>query len=405
MFGADSGRDKVELRHIKEVYQVMFTRWSKYYTFWLTVIGLLTVMTGCGRQAAQAPAAVEVKAMQVIQRDTTVTYEFVGQVIAKNEVQIRARVSGNIVGKMVSGGAVVSEGQPLFQIDRRQYESALLSAQSTLAQSEATLANSRLDAMRYQKLASRQAIAQQVVDTAMAVVRQNAAVVEANRARVQAAADDLNDTLIVAPLSGRIDVNDLATGNFVQSGTTVLATMSSVDPVFVQFSMSENEYLRLAQLGRGAGTAEWGNSLKLVLSDGSQYPYPGRIEQVDRSLAQNTGTLTMKAVFDNPEKILIPGMFARAVAQGEVRQGALLVPQRAVQQLLGKTFVTIVGPDNKAESRPVKMGPRVGGMWVVEEGLTTADRIVVEGFLKTPPGTLMNATMIGPDDLQGSAKN
>jgi len=383
----------------------MFTRWSKHYIFWLMVIGMMTVVTGCGRQAAQAPAPVEVKAMQVIQRDTTVTYEFVGQVTAKNEVQIRARVSGNIVGKMVSGGATVTDGQPLFQIDRRQYESALLSAQAQLAQSEATLSNSHLDTMRYQKLGGQQAIAQQVVDTSLAVERQNAAVVEANRARVQSAADDLQDTLIVAPFSGRIDVNDLAVGNFVQSGQTVLATISSVDPVFVQFSMSENEYLRLAQLGRGAGAADWGNNLQLVLSDGSQYANAGRIEQVDRGLSQSTGTLTMKAVFDNAQQMLIPGMFARVVAQGEVRQGALLIPQRAVQQLLGKTFVTVVGPDSKAESRPVRMGPRVGGLWVVEEGLTTTDRIVVEGFLKTPPGTLMNATMIGPDDLQGSAKN
>jgi len=378
---------------------------SKKMICWSLVIICLTIVAaGCSRPAVQAPAAVEVKAIQVIQRDTTVTYEFVGQVIAKNEVQIRARVSGNIVGKMVSGGATISEGQPLFQIDRRQYESALLTAQATQAQSEATLSNSHLDTLRYQKLGGQQAIAQQVVDTAMSVERQNAAVVEANRARVHAAVDDLQDTLIVAPFSGRIDVNDLAVGNFVQAGQTVMATMSSVDPVFVQFSMSENEYLRLAQLGRGAGSADWGNSLKLVLSDGSQYPLVGRIEQVDRGLAQDTGTLTMKAVFDNSQKILIPGMFARVVAQGEVRQGALLIPQRAVQQLLGKTFVTVIGPDSKAESRPVNMGPRIGGMWIVEEGLTTADRIVVEGFLKTPPGTVMNATMIGPDDLQSSLK-
>lgn len=396
---------KVELRQIEEVYHVMIRRWSRHYTFGLVVLGLTAVMTGCSRPAAPAPAAVEVKAMQVIQRDTTVTYEFVGQVIAKNEVQIRARVSGSIVGKMVSGGATISEGQPLFQIDRRPYESALLAAQATLAQSEATLSNSHLDTLRYQKLGSQQAIAQQVVDTAVAVERQNAAVVAANRARVQSAADDLQDTLIVAPFSGRIDVNDLAVGNFVTAGTTTLATISSVDPVFVQFSMSENEYLRLAQVGRGAGAGDWGNSLQLTLSDGSKYPGAGKIEQVDRGLAQDTGTLTMKAAFDNPQKVLIPGMFARVVAQGEVRQGAMLIPQRAVQQLLGKTFVTVVGPEDKAESRPVKMGPRVGGMWVVEEGLTTADRIVVEGFLKTPPGTVMKITMIGPDDLQGSSKN
>ncbi len=376
----------------------LLTKWG------LAAVCLTVLASGCSRQAATAPAAVEVKAMQVMQQDTLVTYEFVGQVIAKNEVQIRARVSGNIVGKMVNGGATVSEGQPLFQLDQRPYTAALATAQATLAQSEATLSNSHLDTLRYQKLAAQQAIAQQVADTAMSVERQNAAVVAANRARVQAAADDLSDTLIVASFSGRIDVNDLAVGNFVQAGQTVLATMSSVDPVFVQFSMSENEYLRMANTGRNASSPDWGSNLKLVLSDGSEYPLTGQIEQVDRGLAQDTGTLTMKATFANPQKILIPGMFARIVAQGETRQGALLVPQRAVQQLLGKTFVTVVGPDNKAESRPVTMGPRVGALWVVDEGLTAADKVVVEGFLKTPPGTVMNVTMIGPQELQSSAK-
>lgn len=384
-------------------YSAMEKRKKKIY--WsLAAICLTILAAGCGRQAAQAPAAVEAKAMQVIQQDTLVTYEFVGQVIAKNQVQIRARVSGNIIAKMVVGGAAVSEGQPLFQIDQRPYTAALLGAQATLAQSEATLSNSHLDTLRYQRLASQQAIAQQVTDTAMSAERQNAALVEANRARVQAATDDLQDTLIVAPFSGRIDVNDLSIGNFVQSGQTVLATISSLDPMHVQFSMSENEYLRLARDGRGASSADWGKNLKLVLSDGSQYPITGEIEQVDRGLAQDTGTLMMKAAFANPQKILIPGMFARVVAQGEMRPGAMLIPQRAVQQLLGKTFVTVVGAENKAESRPVKMGPRVGGMWVVEEGLTATDSVVVEGFLKTPPGTVMKVTMIGINDLQSSAK-
>lgn len=385
-------------------YSLALIRKKKIY--WsLVAICLILLSAGCSKQAAPAPAAVEVKTMQVIQRDTPVTYEFVGQVIAKNEVQIRARVSGNIMAKMVTGGATVTEGQPLFQIDRRQYESALLAAQAQLAQSQATLSNSHLDTLRYQKLANQQAIAQQVTDTALSVERQNAALVDANQARVQAAANDLQDTLVLAPFSGRIDVNDLSVGNYVTAGTTVMATISSVDPVFIQFSMSENEYLRLAQLGRGADPSGWGSQLKLVLSDGSQYPLTGRIEQVDRGLSQDTGTLTMKAVFENPQKILLPGMFARIVAQGETRSAALLVPQRAVQQLLGKTFVTVVTAENKSESRPVTMGPRVGNLWVVEQGLTAADRIVVEGFLKTPPGTLMNPTMIGPDDLQGSAKN
>ena len=163
--------------------------------------------------------------------------------------------------------------------------------------------------------------------------------------------------------------------------------------------------MRFAQLGRGVTPEEWGRELTLILSDGSRYPLAGKIEQVGRGLTQDTGTLTMKAVFENPQKLLMPGMFARIQAPGELRQKALLIPQRAVQQLLGKTFVTIVAEGDKSEMRPVKMGPRVGNLWVVEEGLTASDRIVVEGFVKAPPGTLLKITMITSADLQNTMGN
>lgn len=371
----------------------------------LIVLSAAFLAAGCsGRQTAQAPQAVEVKAMQVIQQDTPVTYEYVGQVKAKNEVQIKAKVSGNIVAKMVEGGAAVSAGQPLFQIDRRQYESALLNARATLAQAEAALNNSHRDTLRYQKLAEKNGIAQQTLDAQLAAEQQNAAAVEAYQAKAKQAADDLEDTLITAPFSGRIDVNDLSVGDYVTAGSTTLAVISSVDPVFVQFSMSENEYLQLAQRGSGTKPQEWGGSLKLILSNGAEYPLTGRIAQVDKGLTTDTGTLTLKAVFDNPQHLLISGMFARVAAEGEVRRGALLVPQRAVQQILGKTFVTVVTADNKAESRPVKMGPRVSSLWVVEEGLTAGDRIVVEGFSKIQAGTPLQVVVVTLDDLQTAEK-
>lgn len=382
----------------------MFTSISKRRCAGLAAAALVAVtLAGCGGQQARPAQAVPVKATQVVKRDAPVTYEYVGQVVARNEVQIRARVSGNIVDKMVSGGATVAAGQPLFQIDRRQYEAALLSAQATLAQSEATLANSRLDTIRYQKLASQQAISKQALDTQLTAEQQNAAVVAANRARVQSAANDLQDTLITAPFSGRIDTKDLAVGSYVAAGTTVLATISTVDPVFVQFSMSEGEYLKFTRL-LGSAPDHWGAELRLLLSDGSQYPLAGKMEQVDRGLSQETGTLTMKAVFANPQKLLIPGMFARVVAQGELRKDALLIPERAVQEMLGKTFVTVVGQGDKAEQKAVKMGPKIGMMWVVEEGVAESDRVVVEGFAKAPPGTPLQVTMILPEDIKTTAK-
>lgn len=373
----------------------------------LIVMCLLITITGCSSQqvAKQPPLSTKVKVMQVIRRNTPITYEFVGQIIAENEVLLKARVSGNIVSKMVNGGDAISKGQPLFEIDRRQYEAALLRSQALLAQSEAALSNSRLDVARYQTLAEEKAIAGQILDNIVSAERQNSALVNSNKALVQQAKDDLQDTLISAPLSGRIDIKDLSIGSFVQAGQTVLATVSSVDPIYVQFSMSENEYLRFNQSAQEVSPTQWGNNLKLVLSDGSEYPFTGFIDQIDRGLAQDTATLTMKAIFKNPNKLLIPGMFARVEAQGEIREGAMLIPQRAIQQVLGKTFVTVVGEGNKAEQRTVKEGPHIGNLCVIEEGLTSNDYVVVEGLAKCPPGTALDLEMIDLEQLLNAAKS
>ena len=375
------------------------TRW-RYFSLLTFLVGMM-VVSGCSKQGAKPPQQpVEVKVMQVVQKDTPITYEFVGAVEAKNEVQIRAKVSGNIVAKMVTGGAVVTQGQPLFEIDSRQYQSAVLTAQAQAAQSEAIVSRTKQDVARYKQLAASEAIAQQVLDNALSEETQNQAAARANWSKVQQAQEDVQDTVIVSPLNGRIDLSDLSIGSFVQAGSTVMATISTVDPVMVKFSMSENEYLKFIQMKNGASPLEWGNSLKLILSDGSTYPVSGKIEQVDKGLATGTGTLSFKAAFDNDKKILVPGMFARVLLEGEVRKGALLIPQRAVQQLLDKTVVTVVAEGEKAEIRAVKLGSRIGNMWVVEEGLGVGDRVIVEGFLKTPPGTPVSIVMIGPDDLQ-----
>jgi len=359
---------------------------------------LLFVTTGCSKQqAARPPQEVTVKAMQVIQKDTPVTYEYVGEIVAKDEVQIQARVSGNIARKLVKGGDTVRAGQPLFEIDNRQYTASVADIQAQVAQAQASLSNIRRDVTRYQSLAAQGGIAAQTLDTSLAQAEQAQAQVDAYQAKLAQANNDLTDTVIVSPVDGRIGVGELSVGRYVQAGSTVLATVSSVDPVQVRFSMSENEYLKFARMGNSPDA--WGQNLKLLLSDGSAYPIAGHLEQIDRGMANQTGTLTMKAAFENPQHLLVPGMFARIVTVGENKIGALLIPQRAVQELLGKTFVTVVGADNKAETRAVKMGPKVGSLQVVEEGLTGQEVIVVEGFAKAQPGSPLKITMIGPDDL------
>ena len=272
-----------------------------------------------------------------------------------------------------------------------------LAMTAQVAQAQASLSNIRRDVTRYQSLAAQGGIAAQTLDTSLAQAEQAQAQVDAYQAKLAQANNDLTDTVIVSPVDGRIGVGELSVGRYVQAGSTVLATVSSVDPVQVRFSMSENEYLKFARMGNSPDA--WGQNLKLLLSDGSAYPIAGHLEQIDRGMANQTGTLTMKAAFENPQHLLVPGMFARIVTVGENKIGALLIPQRAVQELLGKSFVTVVGADNKAETRAVKMGPKVGSLQVVEEGLTGQEVIVVEGFAKAQPGSPLKITMIGPDDL------
>ncbi|WP_371371676.1 efflux RND transporter periplasmic adaptor subunit [Sporomusa aerivorans] len=358
----------------------------------------LVVTAGCSKQqSARPPQEVAVKAMQVIQQDTPVTYEFVGEIIAKEEVPIKAQISGNISQKLIKGGDNVRAGQPLFEIDQRKYSAAVADAQAQVAQAQASLSNIRRDVARYQSLANQGGIAVQTLDTSVSQAEQAQAQVNAYQAKLDQAKNDLADTTVVSPVDGRIGVGELSVGTYVQAGSTVLATVSTVDPIQVRFSMSENEYLKFARMGSSPDA--WGQNLKLMLSDGTEYPLTGHLEQVDRGLANQTGTLAMKAAFANPNQLLVPGMFAKIVAIGEKRQGAILIPQRAVQEMLGKTFVTVVGANSEAVSKPVKLGPKIGNLQIVEEGLTVQDVVVVEGFAKAQPGSPLKVSMIGLNDL------
>ena len=210
----------------------------------VVLAGIVVVRSGLlsKTKTVQGTQTVEVKAMQVVQRDTPIYYDFVGAVQAKSEVKIMSKVSGNIVAKMVNGGDTVYKGQPLFRVDNKQYASAIRSARATLNQSQATLNNAQKDVDRYQQLAAIHGVAQQTLDAQIAQAEEDAATVESNRAKLQEAEEDEQDTLIVSPVDGRIDVNDVSMGSYVAAGSTTMATVSSIAPVWVQFTMSENEF-------------------------------------------------------------------------------------------------------------------------------------------------------------------
>lgn len=358
------------------------------------------IFAGCGgQQAQQAPQGTPVKAMKVLKQDTPLTSEFAGQVRGKEEVKILPRVSGAIVEKYVHGGQFVNEGQPLYRIDPRQYEAAVLSAQATLAQSQATLDNAIIDLQRDEELLASAAISEQTVTTQRARVNEYGAVVEANAALLQRAQDNLDDTVVYAPMHGRLDVNDVAVGTYATSGQTALVTIGTVDPVYVQFSISETEYLKVMNIpAQSTGSVE-DVIVSITLTDGNMYPQKGRIVQADRALSENTGTLTMKALFPNPSGILLPGMFARVRLSGETVPGALLVPQRAIQQVLDKTFVLVVGDDGKSQARSVELGPKVGSYYIVTRGIVESDNVIVEGLTKLQDGMDLQVTTVTPDQM------
>jgi len=341
-----------------------------------------------------------VKTMKVIVKDTDVYQNYVGQVEAVNDIQVRSKVSGNIVEKFIKGGEIVKAGQPLFQIDKRTYVAAVSNAKAQLAQAIANYDNAKLDADRYKTLAAQDAVSQQTSDTATSVALQDYQIVEAMRANLKQAEDNLSDTLIIAPFSGKLGVgDDLSLGAFVTAGQTVMCTLSSPDPMYVFFSISENDYLNMVKNGIDPMNSDVGKNVRLILSNGTTYKYTGRIAEINRGLTQNTGTLSIKALFPNPDNILVPGMFANVVLKEGNLKNALLVPQMAVQQVLDKTFVTIVDSDNKAQMVPVKMGPRIGSFWVVTEGLKPGDNVIVEGFQKAPTGTIVKPIETTPESL------
>ena len=266
--------------------------------------------SGCGQKQQQgAKQATLVKTMQVIKRDTPLVYDYTGFVQAQQEMELKAQVSGQITAKYFKGGDNVSAGQTLYAIDQRTYQANVLNAQAGLANARAALANAAMNAERYSTLYAQNAVSKQVLDNAIMQRDQAQASVNAQEAILENAQINMTDTSVSAPFSGRIDTTALEVGNYVTAGQTTLAKISNTDPVFVQFSIAEPEYLKLSAAHDNSGAASLDN-LTVVLSDGSTYDLKGTVAEVNRGINDNTGTMTVKALFRNPARRLLPGMFA-----------------------------------------------------------------------------------------------
>lgn len=352
-------------------------KWKLGSMMIVSAVIMSALLTGCGSKQSMKGNMTQVKTMKVLQQDTPITYDYAGTIKSKDEVKVQAKVSGAVVEKYVKGGDQVHAGQALYKIDSRQYESSVLSAQATLAQAEATLNNANQDLARDAQLYADEAVSEQTYTTQQSNVASYQAAAAADAALVKKAQENLDDTVVYAPIDGKLAVDDVAVGTYVTAGSTTLVTIGSSSPVYVQFSVSENEYLQTIAASQQNGNMD---NIQLSLSDGKAYELPGRMAAADRAMADNTGTLTLKAIFDNPSGMLLPGMFARVKFIGETIPDAMLVPQRAVQQLLNKSFVMVVGSDGKSVSKSVELGQKVGSYYVIKSGLNAEDEVVVEGL-------------------------
>jgi len=371
-------------------------RTSRVRSITVLLVGALALAACEHKTALQAPPP-DVVVEDVIQKDVPIYVEWVGTTDGNINAQIRARVEGYLQSRNYTEGTLVRTGDLLFVIDPRPYQAALDQAKGELGRADAALTKSQQDVARYTPLAAEGAVSQQELDNAIQAARANRAAVDSARANVEKAQLDLDWTQMKSPIDGIAGISVAQIGDLI-SGNTVLTTVSQVDPIKVSFPISEQEYLRYApliQLDPSDQRPREAN-LELILADGSIHSQRGTASVANRQVDIKTGTMLIVSLFPNPSSLLRPGQFAKVRATIETKRGALLVPQRAVQEMQGTFQLAVVGADNKVSMRNVKAGARVGNLWVIDEGLKPGERVVVEGLQKVRDGVTVNPKSAEP---------
>lgn len=342
---------------------------------------------GCAKKKTEAPppppAAVIVA--PVTQADVPVIREWIGTTEGNVNAEIRPKVDGYLLRRVYAEGSLVRQGDLLFTIDPRQTQAQLEQAQADLAQAQAQLAKAQQDVARFRPLAAGKAISQQELDNALSAERAAKAAADARQAAVHQARLSQGWARVTSPISGIAGVAQQQVGDLV-SPATVLTTVSQCDPIRVTYQLSEQEYLAFRRRVQQRPEAGQEDNLEMTLADGSVFPHKGRVLFEGRQVEIKTGTIAVVALFPNPGNLLRPGQYAKIRGVTDIRKGALLVPQRAVNDLQGGSQVAVVGSDNKAEIRTVQTGERFGSRWVIESGLHPGDRVVVEGFTRVKSG-------------------
>ena len=367
---------------------------------------ILLSSIGCGKSEPPQARPPEVEVVRVEQKDVPIWNEWVGTLEGLVNAQIKPQVTGYLLRQTYQEGSFVKKGQLLFEIDPRTFQAALdqtkaqlANAEGQLAQAEANQVKAQLDVNRYTPLAKEQAVSQQDLDNAVqgnvaaqAQVRAAKAQIDAATAQMAAAQLNLGFTKIVSLIDGIVGVAQAQIGDLV-GPTSLLTTVSTLDPIKVYFPVSERGYLNYIKENPDAvkrAEQERHLGLEMILADGSRYPHEGSFSFADRQVDVKTGTLRLQGLFPNPGNILRPGQFARVRAITTTKKGALLVPQRAVTELQGGYQVAVVGKDNKVEIRSVKVGERIGPQWIIEAGLKPGERVVTEGVQRVKAGMTVN---------------
>ncbi|HCT1057138.1 TPA: multidrug efflux RND transporter periplasmic adaptor subunit AcrA [Salmonella enterica subsp. enterica serovar 1,4,[5],12:i:-] len=366
-------------------------------------------LTGCDDKQDQqgGQQMPEVGVVTLKTEPLQITTELPGRTVAYRIAEVRPQVSGIILKRNFVEGSDIEAGVSLYQIDPATYQATYDSAKGDLAKAQAAANIAELTVKRYQKLLGTQYISKQEYDQALADAQQATAAVVVAKAAVETARINLAYTKVTSPISGRIGKSSVTEGALVQNGqASALATVQQLDPIYVDVTQSSNDFLRLKQeLANGSLKQENGKAkVDLVTSDGIKFPQSGTLEFSDVTVDQTTGSITLRAIFPNPDHTLLPGMFVRARLQEGTKPTALLVPQQGVTRTpRGDATVLVVGADNKVETRQIVASQAIGDKWLVTDGLKAGDRVVVSGLQKVRPGAQVKVQEITADNKQQAA--
>ena len=378
------------------------------------VLAFTLALGACGPSEPPAPPPLDIPVVEVIQRDQPILVEFVGQTRGSIDIPIRARVEGFLESMDFLEGRNIEKNDLLYTIDPLPFEAFVVEAEGYVAEARTMLAKSKSDLARIRPLAEMKAVSQQDLDSAVAEYEAAIGALQATNAQLDQANIKLSYTRIHSPISGRIGISAAKVGEFVGSAPNpvVLNFVSQTDPIRVRFAINEREYLRwarefseLREDTNDGDRSRNGPGLELILADNTVHTHRGHIVIYDAAIDPTTGTFTLEADFPNPKNIILAGQFARVRGIIEVRDDAILVPQRAVSELQGNFRVFVIRDDGTAEIRDVEPGPRVDNLWIMDSGLNAGEKVAVEGLLRLSNEMKVNPRLVSVESLSADLGN